>query len=320
LATVAAATVTLAACATPTAPPTAPPAAALEAAPAGEPPADLTVLASTTILADIAQNVAGERTTVSALLPVGADPHSFQPTPADLGKIARSTVLIVNGAGYEKWLQETLDNAGGQRAVIEGSAGLVPRHSQPGEPVQGGSDRANPDPHFYLDPSDVATYADNVAAGLSQADPGGAASYAGNAAAYKAQLVSLDQELRQLLAAVPAAKRLLVTDHDDLGYFADRYDFQIVGMVLPSFSSEAEPSAREMAELVKAIKAAGAEAIFTEAGANAKLAEQVATEAGAKVVSTLYTHSLSAPDGPAATYLDLMRHNARAVAQALGGH
>lgn len=319
VAALAAAAVSLAACSPATQSP-APTTVAVSTAPtAGGPSTAPKALASTTWLADIAQNVAGDRLAVAALLPIGADPHSFQPTPADLRKVADHDILIVNGAGFEAWMRKLLENAGGERTLIEASAGLPSRRGKPGEPAPDEASAGNPDPHYFLDPIAVQTYVDNIAAALSTADPDGAAVYTDNAAAYKAQLGTLDRELREILATVPDPNRLLVTDHDDMGYFADRYDLKVVGMVLPSFSSDAAPSAQELAGLVTAIKALGAKAVFTEAGANPKLAQQVATEAGVPLVSDLYTHSLSDSKGPAATYLDMLRHNARVVARSLSG-
>lgn len=260
------------------------------------------VLAVESFLADIAQNVAGDRLTVETLLPLGVDPHAYQPTPRDVAKVADSNVLIVNGAGIETFLDPVLANAGGQRLVITASAGLTPRPDPQGEHPEG-------DPHFWLDPNNVIAYVENIRNGLSQVDPDGASVYAANAAAYIEQLKALDQWITQQVATVQPARRLLVTNHESLGYFADRYGFTVVGAVIPSVSTEASPTAQQMAALIEQIIATGAPAIFLETGANPQLAQQIAAETGVKVVSDLYTHSLSAPDGPAPTYIDMMKYN-----------
>jgi ABC-type Zn uptake system ZnuABC Zn-binding protein ZnuA len=286
--------------------PAAPPAA-------GGPP--LNVLATETFLADIAQNVAGDRLKVGSLLPVGIDPHSFEPAPQDVAKVAASQVLIVNGAGLESFLSKLLDNAGGQRQVIVASAGLASRAPGPGEVRD--ADHPEGDPHFWLDPIMVVKYVENIRAGLSQADPAGAAIYARNAAAYSAQLKELDAWIAAQVQSIPAERRLLVTNHESLGYYADRYGFKIVGAVVPSFSSAASPSAQQLAQLVNAIKASGAPAVFLETGSNPQLAQQVAQETGIKVVADLYTHSLSPPGGPAPSYLEMMRYNTRVIVDAL---
>jgi ABC-type Zn uptake system ZnuABC Zn-binding protein ZnuA len=260
------------------------------------------VLAIESFLADIAQNVAGDRLTVETLLPLGVDPHAYQPTPRDVAKVADSDILIVNGAGIESYLDSLLANAGGQRLVITASAGLTPRPDPQGEHPEG-------DPHFWLDPNNVIAYVENIRNDLSQVDPDGASVYAANAAAYIEQLKALDQWITQQVATVQPARRLLVTNHESLGYFADRYGFTVVGAVIPSVSTDASPTAQQMAALIEQIKASGAPAIFLETGANPQLAQQIAAETGVKVVTDLYTHSLSAPDGPAPTYIDMMKYN-----------
>ncbi len=272
-------------------------------------------LAVETFLADVAQNVAGSRLKVSALIPAGLDPHAFEPTPADVVKVADSQVLIVNGAGLESWLQRVLENAGGQRLVIEAAKGLAPRVPPAGDPAA--AEHPEGDPHFWLDPTKVITYVANIRDGLSQADAAGAAVYAQNAAAYTAQLSELDQWIAAQVAAVPPARRLLVTNHETFGYFADRYGFQVIGAIVPSVTTGASPSAQELAALTDRIRAAGAPAIFLDIGSNPQLAEQLARETGVKVVTGLYTHSVSPPDGPAPTYLAMMRYNTTAIVDAL---
>ncbi len=277
------------------------------------------VLAIESFLADLAQNVAGDRLQVETLIPLGLDPHAFEPTPQDVARIAGSSVVIVNGAGFEAWLAETLDNAGGQHQVIEASAGLKMRQPQPGEEAHAeeGQHAHEGDPHFWFDPTLARRYVENIRDGLSQADPAGAAVYARNAAAYNEKLQELDTWIAAQIARIPPEHRLLVTNHESFGYFADRYGLRIVGTVLPSTSSLASPSAAEMAALTEAIRSSGAPAIFIETGANPELANQIAAETGAKMVSDLYTHSLSQLGGPAATYLDMMRYNTERIVAAL---
>jgi ABC-type Zn uptake system ZnuABC Zn-binding protein ZnuA len=275
----------------------------------------LDVLATETFLADIAQNVAGDRLKVAALLPIGADPHSFEPTPQDVAKVAASQVLIVNGAGLETYLSKLLDNAGGQRLVIVASAGLASRTPGPGEVRDTGPPES--DPHFWLDPNMAIKYVEAIRAGLSQADPAGAAVYAQNAAAYSAQLKALDAWIAAQVQQIPPERRLLVTNHENLGYYADRYGFKIVGAVVPSFSTDASPSAQQLAQLVNAVRATGARAVFLDTGSNPQLAQQVAQEAGIKVVADLYTESLSPAGGPAPSYIEMMRYDTRAIVDAL---
>ena len=271
----------------------------------------LRTLAAEAFLADIAQNVAGSRIVVAALMPSGVDPHAYEPTPGDLARVADSDVLIVNGAGLEGFLAEMLRNAGGQRLVIEASAGLTTRE------VPGTDEHHEGDPHFWLDPNKVIRYVENIRAGLSQADPGGATAYAANAQEYVARLQELDQWISAEVAAIPQERRLLVTNHESFGYFADRYGFRIVGSIIPSVSTGASPSARQLAELVDAVRAAGVPAVFLETGSNPQLAQQLAREAGIRVVTQLYTHSPGATDGSAVGYIGMMEYNTRAIVDAL---
>lgn len=287
----------------------------------------LRVLAVESFLADMAQNVAGDRLLIETLAPLGLDPHSFEPAPQDVARIANSQALIVNGFGFEKWLQETLDNAGGQRVVITASAGLVSRQPGATELIEADEghetgeahDHEEGDPHFWLDPVQALAYVENIRAGLSQADPAGREVYAANAAAYSAELRALDSFIAQQMAPIPPQHRQIVTNHESLGYFADRYGLQIVGAIIPSVSSGSSPSAQQMAQLIERIKQTGVRAIFLETGADAKLARQIAQETGVVVVSDLYTHSITPPDGPAPTYVQMMRHNAQTIARALAG-
>ena len=190
-----------------------------------------------------------------------------------------------------------------QASLLTGPAGGVHHHDT--------------DPHFWLDPNNVITYVENIRAALTQADPAGAAVYAANAAAYGTRLKDLDAWIVAQVAVLPPARRLLVTNHESFGYFADRYGFRITGTVIPSVSSDASPSAQQLARLVDRIRAAQAPAIFLEAGANPQLADQVARETGVRVVTGLYTHSISAPGGGAPTYIDMLKFDVSAIVNAL---
>lgn len=279
------------------------------------------VLAVETFLADIAQNVAGERAQVQSLLPLDLDPHAFEPTPRDVAKITSSQVLITNGHGLEGWLDRLLENADGERLVIEASAGMQSRTPKPGEISDQAEAHADEheegDPHFWLDPLSAAAYVENIRAGLTEADPAGKETYAKNAAAYIAKLQELDGWIQQQVQQVPAERRQLVTNHESFGYFADRYGFSISGTILVSVSSSASPSARQLAELIDRIRQSGAPAIFLETGSSPELAEQIASETGIKVVSGLYTHSVTAPGGKAPTYIDMIKANTTMIVEAL---
>ncbi len=266
---------------------------------------DSAILASTTVIADIARNVAGKRLTVESLLPIGADPHSYQPTPQDMAKIERGKLIIINGAGYESFLTTLLENNANKKTIVEASANITTRKNAQGV-----------DPHLWLDPNLVVVYVENIRAALTQYDPAGAAIYKSNAAAYTAQLKELDLWIQDQVKLIPANKRLLITNHEALGYFAERYGFTVTGSVIPSFSSNAAPSAQQIAALIDAIKRLGVHAIFLDAADNDTLAKQIADETGVTVVADLHLESLT--DGaPAATYIEMMKHNVTRIVEAL---
>ncbi len=268
------------------------------------------VLATETFLGDIAQNIAGYRLQVETLLRPTVDPHTYEPTPQDAVKISESQLLIVNGLGYETWLAKTLNNIGGNRIVVTATAGLTPHPDPSGEHKDG-------DPHMWMNPLNTIQYVKNIRDGLIQLDPAGKDLYTANANAYIAKLQALDQWVKDQVAPLPLSKRLLVTNHDALGYFAQAYDFKIVGAVIPSFTDEASPSAQQMASLIDTIKSSGAPAIFLDIGENQNLAKQIAAESGAKVVTDLYVESTSVPSGPAPTYIDMIKHDVTDIVSAL---
>jgi ABC-type Zn uptake system ZnuABC Zn-binding protein ZnuA len=282
-----------------------------------EKPARINVLAAETFLADIAQNVAGDRLRVESMMPFGVDPHDFEPAPSDVRKVAECQVLIVNGGGLEAFQERLLKNAGGEHLVIDASKGLTSRNAREGEVAETSDAPDRGDPHFWLDPNNVMRYVENIRDGLIRADPDGKVVYARNAETYTSELKKLDAWIKEQAARVPAERRVLVTSHDCFGYFADRYGFKIIGTIIPSVSTDAQPSARQIAELVDRIRALHAPAVFVEAQTNTQLAEQVGRETGVKVVSDLYLESTTDKDGPAPTYLKMMRHSVSRIVETL---
>jgi ABC-type Zn uptake system ZnuABC Zn-binding protein ZnuA len=269
----------------------------------------LRVLASTTFLADMAQNIAGDRLKVESLLPTGADPHAYQAAPSDVAKIAESDVLILNGFEYEHFIETLLANAGGERLIVTASDRL-----QPNQLEENGVQVS--DPHMWLDPNRAIEYVKNIRDGLAQADPAGTAVYDANAEAYISQLKDLDAWIKEEVNMIPLERRLLVTNHESMGYFAERYGFAVVDTILPSFSSEASASAQEIAASIEMVKSSGAPAIFLSEVENADLADQIAAETGVKVVNDLHLESLT-EGTPAATYIDMMKYNVTRIVAAL---
>jgi ABC-type Zn uptake system ZnuABC Zn-binding protein ZnuA len=260
------------------------------------------VIAAESFLADIAQQVGGDRTKVDALIPAGIDPHSFEPTPREMAKVADCDLLIISGNGLEEWLKGILTNIGGSKKIIEASTGLQSN---------------NGDPHFWLDPNNVITYVNNIQDALTSIDPLGKAIYAANAANYIELLKQLDAWIQDQASKIPPAQRLLVTNHETLGYFAARYGFQIVGSLIPSLSPDASPSAQQLAQLTDAIRSTTAKVIFLDVGNNPQLAAQIGSETKARVVTQLYSESLSTADGPAPDYITMMKYNVSIIVSAL---
>jgi ABC-type Zn uptake system ZnuABC Zn-binding protein ZnuA len=276
-------------------------------------------IATESFLADIARNISGERIVFSSLIPPGMDPHAFEPVPSDIVNVSQSVILVQNGAGLETWLMPILENASGERLIVEASRGLTGRDPSPAESnlveKPGGLD-----PHFWLDPNLVVTYVENIREGLIQVDPAGAYEYNTRADGYIAELVVLDSWIKTRVEEIPAEERLLVTNHETLGYFADHYGFTVIGTIIPATTSGITPGARELAELEDRILATGVKAIFVETEGNIDLASQIGRDTGVRVITGLFTHSLSGPDGPAPTYIDMMKHNVNLIVNSLAGN
>ncbi|MCX6096486.1 MAG: metal ABC transporter substrate-binding protein [Candidatus Bipolaricaulota bacterium] len=282
----------------------------LAAVVAGGAAAPLEVAATTSIVGDVVRAVGGEAISLTVLLPAGADPHTFEPTPREMASLADVQVIFVNGGGLETFLGALL--AAVTAPVVSVSEGVTFLSLSPGGQEQG------VDPHVWFDPRNVVVWAKNIARELALLDPANAEGYAARALAYEQELKDLDAWIVEAVAAIPRERRKLVSDHEAFGYFVDRYGFDDVGTVIPGLSTLAEPSAQGLAALEDAIRERGVPAIFVGITVNPALAEQVAQDTGARIVF-LYTGALSGTAGPAGTYLDLMRYDVRTIVQALGG-
>jgi len=243
----------------------------------------LKVVASTSIIGDLVRQIGGNRVEVSTILPANADPHDFEPSPKDVATLEGAHVVFVHGLGLDTWTQDLIDNAGGGFSVVTVTDGIeTATRSGNGD----GHDH-DVDPHVWFDPTKAAQMSANIAAGLSAADPDGTDAYNARLAAYQQNLATLDQEIAQRIALIPADRRNIVTNHDALGYFADRYGLNIVGTVIPGVSPGVEPSAQEVADLLQVVKDHNVSIIFAENTVAPKLAQQLASEAGISVVDTL---------------------------------
>ncbi len=281
----------------------------------------LLVVATIPVVSDVVQQIGGNFVQVETLLPIGSDVHQYVPRPQDSVIVSKARLIFANGAGLETFLEPLLENASAKDRMIEVSRD-VPLITFDGanDEHEGGQAETEHhehefDPHTWFDPNNVMIWADTIAKALSQADPAHAADYRKNAEAYKAQIKQLDTWIREQVAQVPPERRKLVTDHRAYGYFARQYGFEQIGTILPSFSTEAAPSAQELAELEKVIRAYGVPAIFVEEVGNRALAEQIAKDTGVRLIQ-LY-HDLGPAGSEADTYLKLMRYNVMQIIQGL---
>ena len=271
------------------------------------------VVVSTTVLGDLVAAVAGDDAEVEVLMPIGVDPHDFQPSAQQIGRIAAADLVVLNGLGLEERLAAAIDGAVGSGVTILEVAPAV-------DPLPWSADDSGGslDPHVWLDPVRMADAAGLVASALAAIDPAG--DYLARGAAYAATLRDVDREIEQILADIPAAERLLVTNHAAFAYFAARYRFEVVGVVIPGGSTLAEPSSAQLAALVAVIRDRGVPAIFAETTQPTDLAAAIAAEAGTDVaVVQLFSESLGEPGTPAATLAGMLLENARRIAAALGG-
>jgi len=294
----------------------------------------LRVIATFSILGDIFANVGGDRVAVTTLVGPDGDAHVFQPAPADAQAIAGAQVIVANGLGFEGWMDRLIEASGTNAALITAADGVTPiafgeeEHAEEEghdhdhdhdhaeeEAGHEGHDHGAFDPHAWQSVTNVALYVGNIERGLAAADPAGADHYAANAAAYLAELDALDAEIRAAVAALPKDHRTVVTSHDAFGYFAADYGLTFVAP--QGVSTEAEASAQDVAALITQIRDAGIAAVFVENIADRRLLDQIATETGAAIGGTLYSDALSGPEGPAATYLAMMRHNLSQLTAAL---
>lgn len=277
----------------------------------------LNVVATTSIVADVVRNVAGEHVVLTTLVPLNVDPHAFQPTPREVAAVASADVVFANGAGLEEFLGDLLQAAGEGGPVVPVSHGIeLLRLDDPDHADEDGEDHGGLDPHTWFDPQNVIVWTEVIESALTALNPAHADDYAANAEVYREQVRALDAWIRDQTALVPQDSRRLVADHAVLGYFAARYGYEQAAALLPGFSTLAEPSAAEMAALEDAIRQWDVQAIFVGRTANPSLAERVSADTGVALVF-LYTGSLDVPGSAAGDYLSFMRTNVTAIVEAL---
>jgi zinc/manganese transport system substrate-binding protein/manganese/iron transport system substrate-binding protein len=267
----------------------------------------LNVVATTTQVQDFTRVIGGDRIKLTGILKPNVDAHDFEPSPADVDAIARADLLVRNGVGLEKWLDDTVKSAGFHGTTVDASTGV---------PIIKGDDPAEPegDPHIWQSPVNAKFMVTNIERALAAADPGDAATFRANLDAYNAKLDALDADIARQINTL--ANKKLVTNHDAFSYYVQRYHLDFIGSIIPSFDTSAELSAKDVTDLVAKIKATGVKAIFSESSLPPRTAETIAREAHVKVVEgedALYGDALGPPGSQGATYLQMMEHNTRTI-------
>jgi zinc/manganese transport system substrate-binding protein len=269
-------------------------------------------VASFSILGDMVKQVGGDRVDVGILVGPNGDAHVFSPTPADAAALASADIFFINGLGFEGWMKRLETSSGFKGRTVVASKGVEPRTMVD---ERGGKSKAVIDPHAWQSLANGKIYVANIRDGLIAADPAGKTVYEANAAKYLAAISKEEVAVKAAIAALPPARRRVITSHDAFGYFADAYKIEIIAP--EGVTTESEPSAKDVAMIIRQIKAEGIPAVFLENITDPRMLDQIAKETGAKIGGVLYSDALSPPDGPAPTYLDMFRHNIGALTAAL---
>lgn len=279
--------------------------------------ADIRVVASFSILGDMVHAVGGDRVEVTTIVGPDADTHIYEPRPSDAAALAKADLVVVNGLGFEGWIDRLKGASGYAGAWVVASDGVATHAIAEEDHAEEHADHGELDPHAWQSLSNGAAYVENIRKGLCTVDVAGCEFYSANAKAYVESIMALDADVRARIDAVPAPQRKVITSHDAFGYFADAYG---VAFLAPEgVSTDAEPSAAGVARLIIQIKSEGVKALFLENMSDPRLISQIAKETGIQPGGTLYADALSPPDGPAATYLDMFAHNAALLTAAMHG-
>jgi zinc/manganese transport system substrate-binding protein len=269
----------------------------------------LKVVATFSILSDFVKNVGGDRVDVQSLVGPNGDAHVYQPTPSDAKTIADAKVVFVNGLGFEGWIARLIKASASKAQMVTATKGVKPRKA---EDDHGHGDA---DPHAWQSVANAKIYVANIRDGLSAADPAGKSAYEANAAAYLVKLEALDAEVKAEVAKIPADRRKIITTHDAFGYFAGAYG---VSFIAPQgVSTESEVSAKDVAKIITQIRKQKIPAVFLENVTDDRMLKRIGAESGARIGGTLYSDALTDGQGPAPTYIDMMRHNVKQLSAAL---
>jgi ABC-type Zn uptake system ZnuABC Zn-binding protein ZnuA/ABC-type Mn2+/Zn2+ transport system permease subunit len=273
------------------------------------------VVATTTQIADWVREVGGNQLEVDQILQPNTDPHDYEPRPSDVESAASAKLVFANGDNLDRWVGDVISQSGSDAKLVDLGAGVPVR--EPGE--SSGPEASRYDPHWWHDPRNAEAAVREIEQHLSAADPKHRVAFQRNARAYLAKLRALDRGIQRCMSTVPAADRKLVTDHDAFGYFARRYGIRVVGAVIPSQTTQAQPSAKDVSDLTKLIEREGVKAIFPESSINPKLAKAIASQTGASANYTLYGDTLGPSGSPGATYLSMEQADANAMVRGFTG-
>lgn len=272
----------------------------------------LPVVASFSILGDLVQHIGGDRVAVTTIVGPNADAHGYQPKPADAKAVANAKLIFANGLGFDNWMQRLQKSSGSKAPIVVVSNGIVPLKEQ-GDTH--GHNHGAVDPHAWHDVANLKIYAANIRDALAAADPAGRADYEARLVSYDAALTALDAEIKAALSAIPADRRKIVTAHDAFGYFGRAYG---IAFIAPQgVSTETQPSAQDVARIIRFIRETKAPAVFIETISDPRQMDRIAQESGAKIGGKLYSDALSPPNGPAGTTIDMIRTNIRELNKAL---
>jgi zinc/manganese transport system substrate-binding protein len=287
--------------------------ASLAICPAGPAAAQekLKVLATFSILGDFVRNVGGDRIDVGILVGPSSDAHVYQPSPGDAKKVADAKLVVTNGMGFEGWMTRLVKASGSKAPLIVATKGIKPRKAAHDHD----HDHGDSDPHAWQSIANAKIYVGNISAALVAADPAGKATYEANAAAYLGKLDALDREVKDAIARIPADRRKVITSHDAFGYFQQAYGIEFIAP--QGVSTDSEASARDVAKIITQIKRQKIPAVFLENITDPRLIKRIADESGARIGGTIYSDALTDEKGPAPTYIDMFRHNIKALSTAL---
>jgi zinc/manganese transport system substrate-binding protein len=271
-------------------------------------PAKVPVTATFSILADFVRNIGGDRIQVAVLVAPDGDTHVYQPKPADAQQLGTARLIVVNGLGLEGWIDRLIKASGAKALVVVATKGINPQQMRE-------EGHIGQDPHAWQSIANAKIYVANIRDGLIAANPEGEPAYRSNAEIYLAKLDALEKEITTEIAKIPPERRQIITSHDAFGYFGTAYGFRFVAP--EGISTETEASARDVARIIQQIKAEKIPTVFLENVTDPRLLRSISAESGAKIGGTLYSDALSPPDGPASTYIDMMRNNVRELSAAL---